>query len=93
MTVEERAAWSAHFERLNRLFAEGTAILVGPTLGRVNTGIAISEASDETGTSEMGGVRRWRQQSLDAPGARSHPTYPALRGTSSPAFRANVQGH
>jgi len=47
MTDEERAVWSVHFERFERLLAEGTLILVGPTLGEVNTGIAIFEAPDE----------------------------------------------
>jgi uncharacterized protein YciI len=47
MTDEERAAWGVHFERLQRLLAEGTLILAGPTLGRINTGIAVIEADDE----------------------------------------------
>lgn len=47
MTDEEREVWSIHFERFERLLAEGVIILVGPTLGEVNTGIAIFEAPDE----------------------------------------------
>ena len=47
MTAEEEAAWGVHFERFQRLLAEGVIVLVGPTLGRVNTGIAIFEAPDE----------------------------------------------
>jgi uncharacterized protein YciI len=47
MTGEERAAWGVHFERLQHLLAEGTLILAGPTLGRVNTGVAVIEAEDE----------------------------------------------
>ena len=47
MTAEEEAVWGVHFERLQRLMAEGVMILVGPTLGPVNTGIAIFEAPDE----------------------------------------------
>jgi len=47
MTDEEQAVWSVHFERFQRLLAEGTIVLVGPTLGPVNTGIAILEAHDE----------------------------------------------
>ena len=47
MTPEEEAAWDVHFERFERALAEGTVILVGPTLGRKNTGIAIFEAPDE----------------------------------------------
>ena len=47
MTDDERAVWGTHFERLQRLLAEGVMILVGPTLGRINTGIAVFEAPDE----------------------------------------------
>ena len=47
MTDEEREVWGVHFERLQRLLAEGVLILAGPTLGRLNTGIAIIEAEDE----------------------------------------------
>lgn len=47
MTDEELAVWSSHFARLQRLLADGTLILAGPTLGRVNTGIAVIEAPDE----------------------------------------------
>jgi uncharacterized protein YciI len=47
MTDEESAVWGVHFERLQRLYAEGTIIAVGPTLGPKNTGICIFEAPDE----------------------------------------------
>jgi uncharacterized protein YciI len=47
MTDEERAVWGTHFDRLKRLLADGTLILAGPTLGPVNTGIAVFEAPDE----------------------------------------------
>jgi uncharacterized protein YciI len=47
LTEEERAVWGVHFERLERLLAEGTLIMAGPTLGPVNTGIAVIEAPDE----------------------------------------------
>jgi uncharacterized protein YciI len=47
MTDEERAVWGLHLERLQRLEADGTLILAGPTLGRHNTGIAVFEAPDE----------------------------------------------
>ena len=47
MTDEEREVWRLHFERLKRLLQEGVMILVGPTLGPVNTGIAVFEAPDE----------------------------------------------
>jgi uncharacterized protein YciI len=47
MTDGEERVWSEHFERLKRLLADGTLILAGPTLGRVNTGVTIFEAPDE----------------------------------------------
>jgi uncharacterized protein YciI len=47
MSDEEQRIMGEHFERLQRLYADGTMILVGPTLGEVNTGIAVFEASDE----------------------------------------------
>jgi uncharacterized protein YciI len=47
MSEEERAVWVVHSERLQRLMADGVMILVGPTLGPVNTGIAVFEAPDE----------------------------------------------
>jgi uncharacterized protein YciI len=47
MTDEEQAVWGVHFERLQRLTREGVMILVGPTLGPINTGIAVFEAPDE----------------------------------------------
>jgi uncharacterized protein YciI len=53
MTDEERAAWSVHFERFERLLADGVIILVGPTLGRHNTGIAIFEAPDEAAAQRL----------------------------------------
>ena len=48
MTAEEEAVWAVHFARFKRLLSEGVIILVGPTLGHVNTGICIFEAPDET---------------------------------------------
>ncbi|HEU6440399.1 MAG TPA: YciI family protein [Terriglobales bacterium] len=47
MTEEEDRVWAEHFERLKRLLAKGTLILAGPTLGRINTGLAIIEAPNE----------------------------------------------
>ena len=47
MTDEEVEVWGVHFRRFQRLLAEGTIIVVGPTLGPKNTGIAILEAPDE----------------------------------------------
>ncbi len=47
MTPEEAEVWRVHFARLRRLLDEGVMVLVGPTLGQVNTGIAVFEAPDE----------------------------------------------
>ena len=47
MTPEEERVWGLHFERLKRMLADGTLIMAGPTLGRINTGIAVFEAPDE----------------------------------------------
>jgi uncharacterized protein YciI len=47
MTNAERQVWSEHAERLQRLLDEGVLVLAGPTLGTVNTGIAVIEAPDE----------------------------------------------
>jgi len=47
MTKDEKAVWKVHFERFQRALADGTVILVGPTLGKINTGICIFEAPDE----------------------------------------------
>ncbi len=47
MTEEEQAVWGAHFARLQTLLADGVLVLAGPTLGAVNTGIAVIEAPDE----------------------------------------------
>jgi uncharacterized protein YciI len=53
MTDEEREVWNGHFERFQRLLAEGVIVLVGPTLGPVNTGIAIFEAPDENAARKL----------------------------------------
>ena len=47
MTAEEDQVWSEHFARLQRLLAEGTLVLAGPTLGTINTGLVIIDAPDE----------------------------------------------
>ena len=47
MTPEEQEVWNEHFVRYQRLLAEGVVVLVGPTLGRINTGVTIFEAPDE----------------------------------------------
>ena len=47
MTDHERQVFADHFARLQRLLADGVVVLVGPTLGAVNTGIMVFEAPDE----------------------------------------------
>ena len=47
MTEHERGVFTEHFARLQRLLADGVVVLVGPTLGPVNTGIMVFEAPDE----------------------------------------------
>src|SRR4051812_25907931 len=47
MTDDERAIWARHAELLQQRLDDGTLILAGPTLGRVNTGVCIFEAADE----------------------------------------------
>jgi uncharacterized protein YciI len=46
MSESEAEVFGRHFEYLERLLAEGVLVLAGPTLGRVNTGLAIFEAPD-----------------------------------------------
>jgi uncharacterized protein YciI len=47
MTDAEAATWGRHWEWIKRLFDEGSVLLVGPTLGRINTGLCVFEAPDE----------------------------------------------
>ena len=47
MTDAEGAVFGEHFVHLQQLLADGILVLAGPTLGPVNTGIAIFEADDE----------------------------------------------
>jgi uncharacterized protein YciI len=53
MTEEEKQVWNVHFERFERLLREGVIVLVGPTLGDINTGIAILEAPDEAAARQL----------------------------------------
>jgi uncharacterized protein YciI len=53
MTDDEKVVWDVHFERLQKLHADGVMILVGPTLGPVNTGIAVFEAPDEAAAEQI----------------------------------------
>jgi uncharacterized protein len=47
MTDEERETFDRHFEYLELLLGQGVLVLAGPTLGEINTGIAVFEADDE----------------------------------------------
>ena len=53
MTELEQQTWGQHFAWLQELFAAEHLILVGVTLGRVNTGVAILEAADENSAREI----------------------------------------
>lgn len=53
MTEAEREVWGRHWVRIQRLYAEGTIVLVGPTLGPVNTGLCVFEAPDEAAALEI----------------------------------------
>lgn len=53
MTDEEREVWGKHFVRLQQLLEDGSLIIAGPTLGRVNTGIAVFEAPDEEAAKQV----------------------------------------
>jgi uncharacterized protein YciI len=53
MTEVELEVWSRHFAYLKELLAQGSLIMAGPTLGRVNTGIAVFEAADEAEAEEI----------------------------------------
>ena len=78
MTDEERAVWSVHFERFERLLAEGTIILVGPTLGSINTGICISRRP--TRRPPGGSWTRTRCSPAASPGASCDRSGSLLRG-------------
>lgn len=47
MTEAEDEAWGRHWLRIQREYLAGRVVLVGPTLGRINTGICVFEADDE----------------------------------------------
>jgi uncharacterized protein YciI len=53
MTEVEQQAWGRHFGWLQELYAADQIILVGVTLGRVNTGVCILEAADEDAAREI----------------------------------------
>jgi uncharacterized protein YciI len=47
ITAEETATMQVHRAHLAALLERGVLILAGPTLGDVNTGVAVIEAEDE----------------------------------------------
>ncbi|HEY2916896.1 MAG TPA: YciI family protein [Candidatus Limnocylindrales bacterium] len=47
MTDAESEAWGRHWALAKRRFEDGNVVLMGPTLGRDNTGICVFEAEDE----------------------------------------------
>ena len=47
ITPEEAATMGVHRDHLEKLLADGTLIMAGPTFGDENTGIAVIEAEDE----------------------------------------------
>jgi len=49
MNHAERAAFAAHAASLRKRLAAGVLMAAGPCLGRINTGIAISEAPGRAG--------------------------------------------
>jgi uncharacterized protein YciI len=53
MTAEEQAVWGEHSQLLRRRLEEGSLIVAGPTLGRINTGIHIFEAPDRETAERM----------------------------------------
>jgi uncharacterized protein YciI len=53
MTADEERTFGAHFAYLQALLAEGKLILAGPTLGKINTGIAVLEAPDEDAATKI----------------------------------------
>lgn len=53
MTDEEKAAFVDHFRRFQQMLRDGVLILVGPTLGQFNTGLAVFEAEDEAAATRI----------------------------------------
>lgn len=53
MTEVEQQTWAQHFGWIQEAYATGALILVGVTLGRVNTGVVILEAADEDAAREI----------------------------------------
>lgn len=53
MTEDEQRAFDEHFAYMEKLLAEGTLVLAGPTLGPANTGLCIFEAEDGEAAREI----------------------------------------
>ena len=53
MTEVEQQTWGRHSAWLQELYAAGQLVLVGVTLGRVNTGVCILEAADEDAARQL----------------------------------------
>lgn len=53
MTEAEDEVWGRHWTRIKRLYAEGVIVMVGPTFGRINTGLCVFEAPDEAAALEI----------------------------------------
>jgi uncharacterized protein YciI len=53
MTEQEKQVWAVHFQRLQQLLDDGVLILAGPTLGNINTGVAVFEAPDEQSAQQI----------------------------------------
>ena len=79
MTEEEQAVWGIHFERFERALADGTLILVGPTLGSKNTGIAIFEAPRRGGRAAVHGGGSGHRRRLRTRGVAPVPRVIAAR--------------
>lgn len=53
MTDAEQEAWGRHWQRIKRLFTAGRIVLIGPTMGPINTGVCVFEAEDEESAREF----------------------------------------
>ncbi len=53
MNEVEQQTWGQHFAWLQELYAADKVLLVGVTLGRVNTGVSILEAADEDAARQL----------------------------------------
>ena len=101
-TELEQQTWGQHFAWLQELFAAEQLILVGVTLGRVNTGVAILEAADEDSARDIVAADPVTQAGLaeadlrpfnlalmraTPPSARPPPVEAVVTGTARPGRR------